>query len=447
MAEITWVNHASFVVQEGSTALICDPWLDGSVFNNGWNLLSQTRWQYEDFRRLTHIYFSHEHPDHFFPPNIQKIPQDARSGIEVIFQATKDHKVIEYCKKLGFKTRELQPFEWTDLGNSMRVMCGPFPPYDSWLLIDAGGKKILNLNDCQVKDAAIAKALLNKTGPLDVLLSQFSYACWVGNPEDIEWRRGSAKSALRQISYQLDVMKPRFYIPSASFILFSHEENNYLNDSINRVDAVLEFARQYPGIESFAMYPGDTWTVGSKPDGSEALRRYTEDYDRGVLDLHKSQTVPRADLEQVAEKHLAKVRSKNNWTFVRLAALPPARLFGTVKIFISDYDQVFRFDIFDGLREAPDLNRTGADISMSSASLAFVLKNDFGWDTLYVNACFRASRAGFSQFERSMALSLLNNTGRTLGPSLLFDPAFCYTAARHFFPKIRSIFRWRLARS
>src|SRR5665213_106462 len=181
MAIITWVNHSSFVVEDGQSRLICDPWIDGSVFNNGWNLLSPTRWTYEDFRGLTHIWFSHEHPDHFSPPNLQKIPPDVRGRLEVLYQPTKDRKVLDYCKKLGFRTRELPPFTWIPLGDSMRVKCGPFPTYDSWILFDVSGFKVLNLNDCQVRNAQMARDLLKTTGPIDVLLSQFSYACWVGN--------------------------------------------------------------------------------------------------------------------------------------------------------------------------------------------------------------------------------------------------------------------------
>ena len=120
MAELTWVNHSSFIIQQGQGGLICDPWLDGSVFNNGWDLLSLTHWAYDDFRRLTHIWFSHEHPDHFCPPNIQKIPEDARDSLEVLYQATRDRKVLDFCQKIGFQTREARPFEWIDLGNSMR---------------------------------------------------------------------------------------------------------------------------------------------------------------------------------------------------------------------------------------------------------------------------------------------------------------------------------------
>ncbi len=443
MAEITWVNHASFVIEKGKTGLICDPWLDGSVFNKGWDLLSPTQWRYEDFKRLTHIYFSHEHPDHFFPSNIQKIPQEVRSGIEVIYQETQDNKVINYCEKLGFKTRALKPFEWTDLGDSMRVQCGPFPPYDSWLLIEVDGQKIFNLNDCQVKDLDVAKTLLKRTGPIDVLLSQFSYACWLGNPEELEARRATARRALQQISFQIEVMKPKYFIPSASFILFSHEENHYLNDSINQVETAVKHVQAFPNTDAFAMYPGDKWVVGGQHDGNEALRKYAADYRRGVEKYHKSESISRSELEQIAKDHLIRLRSKNNWTCVNLAALPPARMFETVSVYLTDYGHAVHFDIFKGLRDAPGVESSAADIAMSSASFAFVLKHDFGFDTLYVNACFRASREGFRKFERSISLSLLNNTGRAMKPSLLLEPSFCYTAARHFFPKIRSIFKRR----
>lgn len=319
------------------------------------------------------------------------------------------------------------------------------PPYDSWLLIDVPGFRILNLNDCQVKSPAIAQDLLKQTGRFDVLLSQFSYACWVGNSDELENRREAGKRCLRQISYQIDAFRPKYFIPSASFILFSHEENCYLNDSINRVDAVMQFLRDRTDLKVLPMYPGDKWMVGAEHDGSEALRKYNEDYKRGVVALHKSESVAWSELEQIAKKHLAKLRAKNEWLFVRLAALPPVRLFCTVTVFVTDYNQAVRFDIFRGIARVPEVKSPEADIAMSSASLAFVLKNDFGFDTLYVNACFRASQEGFERFERSVSLALLNNTGRRFGPALLFDPSFFYKAVSHFFPWIRAALKWRSA--
>ena len=41
--KLTWVNHASFMLELGNYHLICDPWIEGSAFNNGWNLLAPRR--------------------------------------------------------------------------------------------------------------------------------------------------------------------------------------------------------------------------------------------------------------------------------------------------------------------------------------------------------------------------------------------------------------------
>jgi len=80
---VEWVNHASFVVESGTVNLICDPWLDGTAFNHGWRLISPTIFRYEDFARVTHIWFSHEHPDHFSPSNLKRIPEQFRRNVTV----------------------------------------------------------------------------------------------------------------------------------------------------------------------------------------------------------------------------------------------------------------------------------------------------------------------------------------------------------------------------
>ena len=63
---LNFVNHASLVFSHGDIRLITDPWISGEVFHNGWSLLSKTKFTFSDFKNITHIWFSHEHPDHFF---------------------------------------------------------------------------------------------------------------------------------------------------------------------------------------------------------------------------------------------------------------------------------------------------------------------------------------------------------------------------------------------
>jgi L-ascorbate metabolism protein UlaG (beta-lactamase superfamily) len=68
--KIEWVNHASYVLSSKGVNLICDPWLSGSAFNQGWSLLSSSKFRVEDFDRITHVWFSQEHSDHFSPPSL-----------------------------------------------------------------------------------------------------------------------------------------------------------------------------------------------------------------------------------------------------------------------------------------------------------------------------------------------------------------------------------------
>ena len=65
-----------------------------------------------------------------------------------------------------------------------------------------------------------------------------------------------------------------------------------------------------------------------------------------------------------------------------------------------------------------------ADISMSSESLAHVLKVKWGTDTLQVNGRFRAAPAGKNKFFRAFRLGGLNNAG------ISFNVTYFLTAAK-----------------
>src|SRR5262249_41936454 len=51
---IEFVNHASFLVEYDDVRLLVDPWLEGRIFNNGWDLITKTSFTFDDFARVTH---------------------------------------------------------------------------------------------------------------------------------------------------------------------------------------------------------------------------------------------------------------------------------------------------------------------------------------------------------------------------------------------------------
>src|SRR3954469_22687079 len=106
--KLQMINHASVLVESAGVRLLTDPWLYGPAFNEGWELLTPTPFGIELFDTVTHIWFSHEHPDHFAPRVLKDIPKPTREKITVLFQFTHDKKIIRFCKGLGFKIIELK---------------------------------------------------------------------------------------------------------------------------------------------------------------------------------------------------------------------------------------------------------------------------------------------------------------------------------------------------
>ena len=39
---VTFVNHASVLIEGSGIGLLSDPWYQGDAFNNGWRLLQET---------------------------------------------------------------------------------------------------------------------------------------------------------------------------------------------------------------------------------------------------------------------------------------------------------------------------------------------------------------------------------------------------------------------
>ena len=68
-SSIKLINHASVKFEFNQVKILTDPWYEGSVFHKGWKLIhQQTAGEIiNSIIDVTHIYISHEHPDHFSP--------------------------------------------------------------------------------------------------------------------------------------------------------------------------------------------------------------------------------------------------------------------------------------------------------------------------------------------------------------------------------------------
>jgi len=418
--KITFVNHASVIFSHNDVNLITDPWLFGTAFNKGWSLVSKSKMQIKDFENITHIWFSHEHPDHFNMPVLKSIPIEIRKKIKVIFQDTLDHRIANKCRELGFKVLEMKKSKTYELATGFKVKCIPDPLFDSWLYAEINGTKILNLNDCVIDSHKKVKKVHKVTGDIDILLTQFGYANKVGNKEDFELRRKVGKKVLQRIKTQVEILRPKFIIPFASFVKFTHKDNTYMNDGMNQIDDVEKFIKRETNSNPIILYCGDEWSINpisttsrtiEPRDNSMAINQYKNDFTQEIIPYLESPIVELDELKKVCTAYRKRLKKKNSWLLIRL--LHKLSFFITAKIYLKDLGIPITFNLIDGIKES-DFDIGDADIVTDSDSLDFVFKWDYGPNTLEVNGRYAYSGGNEKNFFRMFLVSALNNNGRTL---------------------------------
>ena len=407
---ITFVNHASVIFSYKEISLITDPWLFGSAFNNGWELIAKTKMQIQDFEKISHIWFSHEHSDHFSPRVLASIPEQIRKRITVLFQDTLDHRVANKCMEFGFSVIEMKPNETYELDKEFKIRCKPNLLYDSWFYAEIGEKKILNINDCAVDSYVQANYIHKITGDVDLLLTQFGYAAHIGDPEDIELRKSASKEKLNRIKIQAEAFHPKHIIPFASFIRFSHVDNSYMNDGMNQIDDVEKFIKQQTNAIPIVLYPGDKWMIDEHRNNQNSIELYKQDFATEHQLFTDSPIIPLDELKKLSCTYIKRIRDRNNWFILKL--LYSVSFFKTAKIYLKDLDLPIIFDLVNGIQGA-DFLKTDADLITDSDSIALAFRFDYGADTLLVNARFRTSGGHTMNFFRLFLVGTINNNGRT----------------------------------
>ena len=139
------------------------------------------------------------------------------------------------------------------------------------------------------------------------------------------------------------------------------------------------------------------------------------------------------DLILEYKNYKRKIQKKNSKFLIYfLKKIKLINLFQSINIKLHDHKKIYQYSIFEGLVESTNIK---PDVSMHSQSLAFIFKNEFGFDTLTVNGCFECSQEGFSKLAKTFAIGSLNALGIRLNLGLLIKPQIVFL----FFFKLKKV--------
>src|SRR5262249_17030770 len=362
---ITFVNHASFLLEAGATSIWCDPWTTGKVYNNCAALFSPS---YEvPLDRVEHIWLSHEHSDHLNFPTLKKIPEAHRRRITFLHQKHSSPRVIEAIRKLGFeKIVELPQYRWTTLKPGFEVFCGCVGTLDSFLVMRADGECVLNLNDCICTDSEI-RYIRRITGKPSLLFTQFSIAQCIGNHAD---EIGAVPQKLREFKYSALTFQPEFTVPFASFGYWCNQENDWMNRFM--ITPAQIAALNLPGVNF--MYPGDAWDSSvRKFNSEEAVSRYMKDLETLQIDP----TPPPVEAEKICQAAVTLLQSmRKRFGKLILGRIEP------FQIYTHDTRKLFTVYPADGrceVRDATNEDSEKARYVMCSQVAWYTFAFTWGW--------------------------------------------------------------------
>tara|TARA_Y100000816_G_scaffold283002_1_gene259350 strand:+ start:2289 stop:3620 length:1332 start_codon:yes stop_codon:yes gene_type:complete len=420
MSKIKFVNHSSFLVETSKNIFLCDPWYEGSAFFNGWNLVSQEINNSAIIKTLSekkkniNIWYSHEHSDHFSVNFLKSY--NLKDQTQFFYKKTSDKRVFNFIRK-NFKIKEIEKGEKVVLDEKLNFKGFPYKNTDdSFCYLNLDGKHILNLNDCVIKtkeDCDYISDLIKKK-QVDYIFVQFSYATWRASKNE---RQKMATDKIQRLKLIFEYFKPTVLFPFASYIYFSHEENQDMNDSINTPSKVYnsntlkEYKDKIVFLKPMDEIDLNTLNINElKILNLNAVKYWEEKYKlTNNQNLNKKKfSYDLNQLEEIFNKYIDNI--KKNYLFLGYLL----ESFGFIKPFtvkVSDLNKTFKLSYKNNLKVSDQYH----DIECTSEVLFSMLKFEYGWDGVKISGRFNSSEGNsYLKINRFFFLQSRMRNGQTL---------------------------------
>jgi UDP-MurNAc hydroxylase len=272
--EFQVLSHAGLLIQSRHDALVCDPWLVGSVYWRSW-------WNYPpvptDLVESVHpdfVYLTHVHWDHFQGASLRRF--DPATPVFVP-KSPSDRRMVDDLTDIGFRdVIEVAHGESVRLDPEFTITSYHFGPCpDSVLVAVCDGVTLLNANDAKVMGKPLEQ-ILERHAPVDFVLRSHSSAnsrvCYeiVDRPSACV---DDPDAYARDFAAFARATRTRYAIPFASNHCYLHDETYRFNDSVTTPVAVAAHCAGDPDTPPVTvMVPGDRWS------GERGFELETNDY-------------------------------------------------------------------------------------------------------------------------------------------------------------------------
>lgn len=239
--KITNIKSSTVLIETSKSKILFDPWLFDGEYYGSWYHYPKLEIKENFFNKIDYIYISHIHPDHMSKKSLSYLSKE----IPILINNYSAKFLKLNLENLGFRVIELSDgdkFEFEknqfitiySADNCNPVLCNKYfgcgkietvlgsTQIDSFCIIEADDKKILNLNDCpfELTKEAIKKNIL-PFHAIDFLLLGYSGAgafpqsFILEKKLKIELANRKCNNFLNQALNFINLINPKYFMPFA----------------------------------------------------------------------------------------------------------------------------------------------------------------------------------------------------------------------------------------
>lgn len=233
------IGNATVICHDGGPVLATDPWLGEPAYFGSWVLSHQIpEAQLSDLRACRYLWISHGHPDHLSPASLKQLP-----GKQILLPDHYGGRIANFLRSEGYDVRVLADGQWTQLSNRLRVCSVADFNQDAMLLIELGGRLIIDANDATDRGIAgfLAANIANYEDSYLLWLTGYGDADMI-NFFDEQGNRilpaAAAKSPIGPtIAEVLHAFQIENFVPASSMHKYHRTDSAWANEYTTPADA------------------------------------------------------------------------------------------------------------------------------------------------------------------------------------------------------------------
>ncbi|MGE0824702.1 MAG: MBL fold metallo-hydrolase [Candidatus Binatia bacterium] len=239
--KISFIAHASILVEAHGISILSDPWWHGPCFGAQWWLYPSPYLEPITGQKIDYIYISHGHHDHFHPATLKTFARTTKVLIR---------EGLDFCepiRQLGFEVIEVPDNQDVNLGSaSQPLTCRILYTHndDTLMTISDGREVCLNLNDAvhalpKKQRTGFTQLLRNLYPQIDYVFCGYGTAshfpnCYVVPGKDREKTAAKRQSHFNHVWANIvHELSPRFAFPFAANVVFLEDDLFWANEPVH----------------------------------------------------------------------------------------------------------------------------------------------------------------------------------------------------------------------